>query len=110
MFLFRQESDEIPSDFTRLFNTRLFSISTSLVPSAIKSYHELNVKHEPLKLITPQFETPLPPLQAAVFPPSFRYKDSNPVQISHLLLHAMRASLHFFLGHFNVTMFFLSDK
>ena len=30
------------------------------------------VKHEPLKLITPQFETPLPPLQAAVFPPSFR--------------------------------------
>lgn len=30
------------------------------------------MKHEPLKLITPQFETPLPPLQAAVFPPSFR--------------------------------------
>ncbi len=67
-----QESDEVPTDFTRLFNTRLFSISTSLVPSAIKAYEELNVKHEPLKLITPQFETPLPPLQAAVFPPSFR--------------------------------------
>ena len=30
------------------------------------------MKHEPLKLITPQFETPLPPLNAAVFPPSFR--------------------------------------
>ena len=72
-FLCSKESDEIPSAFTRLFNTRLFSISTSLVPSAIKSYHELNVKHEPLKLITPQFETPLPPLQAAVFPPSFRF-------------------------------------
>ena len=31
-----QESDEVPTDFTRLFNTRLFSISTSLVPPAIK--------------------------------------------------------------------------
>ena len=47
------------------------------MPSAIKSYHELNVKHEPLKLITPQFETPLPPLQAAVFPPSFRFEPSE---------------------------------
>lgn len=68
-----QESDEVPSDFTRLFKTRLYSISSGLVPAAIKSYTDLNVKHEPLKLITPQFETPLPPLQAAVFPPSFRY-------------------------------------
>ena len=32
-----QESDEVPTDFTRLFNTRLFSISTSLVPPAIKA-------------------------------------------------------------------------
>ena len=30
------------------------------------------MKHESLTLITPQFETPLPPLQPAVFPPSFR--------------------------------------
>ena len=67
-----QESDEIPPDYTRLFDTKLFSISTSLVPSAIKAYEQLGVKHEPLRLITPQFETPLPPLQAAVFPPTFR--------------------------------------
>ena len=26
-------------------------------------FRELGVKHEQLKLITPQFETPLPPLQ-----------------------------------------------
>ena len=38
----------------------------------VQAYEDLSVKHEPLKLITPQFETPLPPLQAAVFPPSFR--------------------------------------
>lgn len=30
------------------------------------AYKQLNVKHEPLQLITPQFETPLPPLQPAV--------------------------------------------
>ena len=33
-----QESDEIPADYTRLFDTRLYSISTSLVPAAIKVY------------------------------------------------------------------------
>eukprot|EP00095_Tigriopus_kingsejongensis_P009560 maker-scaffold518_size150039-snap-gene-0.21 protein:Tk09560 transcript:maker-scaffold518_size150039-snap-gene-0.21-mRNA-1 annotation:"intraflagellar transport protein 52 homolog" len=67
-----QESDEVPTDFTRLFNTKLYSINTSLVPESLQAYTDLSVKHEPLKLITPQFETPLPPLQAAVFPPSFR--------------------------------------
>ena len=56
----------------RLFNSRLFSISTAAVPRGITAYKELGIKHEPLRLITPQFETPLPPLQAAVFPPQFR--------------------------------------
>lgn len=37
-----------------------------------RAFEQLNVKHEPLTLITPQFETPLPPLQPAVFPPQFR--------------------------------------
>lgn len=31
-----------------------------------RAYEDLRVKHEPLQLITPQFETPLPPLQPAV--------------------------------------------
>ena len=67
-----QESDEIPADYTRLFEHRLFSISTSLVPSSIRAYDQLGAKHEQLRLISPQFETPLPPLAAAVFPPTFR--------------------------------------
>lgn len=37
-----------------------------------RSYNSLKVKHEALTLITPQFETPLPPLQPAVFPPTFK--------------------------------------
>ena len=31
-----------------------------------RAYEDLRCKHEPLLLITPQFETPLPPLQPAV--------------------------------------------
>lgn len=31
-----------------------------------RAYDQLKVPHEPLSLITPQFETPLPPLQPAV--------------------------------------------
>lgn len=30
------------------------------------------MKHETLRLIQPQFETPLPPLEPAVFPPTLR--------------------------------------
>ena len=45
---------------------QLTSIDMQLVPPAIDAYSKVNVKHEPLRLITPQFETPLPPLQPAV--------------------------------------------
>lgn len=64
-----QESDEIPKDFTTMFDTRLFKLDTSLIPEAIKLYDSIHLKHEPLTLIQPQFETPLPPLQPAVFAP-----------------------------------------
>lgn len=66
-----QESDEVPADFTSLFHSQQYSLDTGLLPQVIKSYDKLHLKHEPLSLITPQFETPLPPLQPAVFPPSF---------------------------------------
>jgi hypothetical protein len=43
-----------------------------LIPAAVALYGALGVKHEPLSLIPPQFEAPLPPLNPAVFPPSLR--------------------------------------
>ncbi|KAL9981305.1 hypothetical protein ACROYT_G009992 [Oculina patagonica] len=68
-----QEGDESAGrDITKMFNEDLFKLDTSVVPAAIRAYEDLRVKHEPLLLITPQFETPLPPLQPAVFPPTFR--------------------------------------
>lgn len=65
-----QEGDEIPRDFTSLFDMSMFNMSTDALPQVISAYKQLNVKCEPLQLITPQFETPLPQLQPAVFPPS----------------------------------------
>ena len=67
-----QESEDLPRDFTTLFDETLFKFDTSLIPDAVRLYEQLNVKHEPLSLIPPQFETPLPPLEPAVFPPQMR--------------------------------------
>ncbi|XP_064420509.1 intraflagellar transport protein 52 homolog isoform X2 [Latimeria chalumnae] len=67
-----QEGDENPRDFTTLFDMAMFKLDTTALPKVIKAYEQLNVKHEPLQLIQPQFETPLPILQPAVFPPTFR--------------------------------------
>ncbi|XP_054275371.1 intraflagellar transport protein 52 homolog [Macrosteles quadrilineatus] len=64
--------EEVPPDYTRLFDHSLYSVHMDMVPAVIDAYDQLQVKHEPLKLIPPQFESPLPPLQPAVFPPSFR--------------------------------------
>mmetsp|Transcript_44569 Transcript_44569/g.72554 ORF Transcript_44569/g.72554 Transcript_44569/m.72554 type:complete len:474 (-) Transcript_44569:306-1727(-) len=67
-----QESEELPRDFTILFNDSLFKFDTNLIPEAVILYEKLGVKHEPLTLIPPQFETPLPALTPAVFPPALR--------------------------------------
>lgn len=57
---------DIPVDFKDMFDTRLHSINNDLLPEVISCYRQLNVKYEPLRLIKPQFEIPLPPLQLAV--------------------------------------------
>mmetsp|Transcript_31847 Transcript_31847/g.38538 ORF Transcript_31847/g.38538 Transcript_31847/m.38538 type:complete len:486 (+) Transcript_31847:279-1736(+) len=67
-----QEGDELPRDFTTLFDDAMFKFDTNLVPEAVELYGKLTVKKAPLTLIAPQFETPLPPLQPAVFPPALR--------------------------------------
>uniref|UniRef100_A0A8C5WMI3 Intraflagellar transport 52 n=1 Tax=Leptobrachium leishanense TaxID=445787 RepID=A0A8C5WMI3_9ANUR len=67
-----QEGDENPRDFTTLFDMSIYQMDTTSLPKVIKSYEQLNVKHETLQLIQPQFESPLPSLQPAVFPPSFQ--------------------------------------
>eukprot|EP01013_Petalomonas_cantuscygni_P008611 TRINITY_DN2133_c0_g1_i1.p1 TRINITY_DN2133_c0_g1~~TRINITY_DN2133_c0_g1_i1.p1 ORF type:complete len:482 (-),score=122.34 TRINITY_DN2133_c0_g1_i1:1389-2834(-) len=63
---------DLPRDFTELLDTRPFRFDTDLVPEALAAYEELDLKHEPLTLIQPQFEVPLPPLQPAVFGPALK--------------------------------------
>jgi intraflagellar transport protein 52 len=67
-----QESDDLPKDFTTLFHTNLYKFDTDLVPQAIELFKTLNVVHQPLTLIPPQFETPMPQLQAATFLPCIK--------------------------------------
>jgi intraflagellar transport protein 52 len=67
-----QEGDELPKDFTALFDDTLYKLDTGLIPEAVELYGKLSVKKAALSLIAPQFETPLPPLQPAVFPPALR--------------------------------------
>lgn len=67
-----QEGEDLPLDFTQLFDHSLFKFDTNLMPEAVKLYAKLNVKHEPLSMIPPVFEVPLPPLQPAVFMPCMR--------------------------------------
>jgi hypothetical protein len=67
-----QGMDELPKDFTRLFDNSMFAFDAVLIPEAVKLYTTLGVPHEPLTLIPPQFECPLPKLSPAVFPPAMR--------------------------------------
>ena len=67
-----EEAKEPPRNFNDLFDLNMFKIDNNLVPEAIELYEKLNVKHEVLSIIPPQFETPLPPLQLAVFDPIIR--------------------------------------
>ena len=67
-----QEGEELPVDFTQLFDHGLFKYDTDLIPAAVSLFPKLNVKHIPISLIPPQFEVPLPPLQPAVFMPCMR--------------------------------------
>ncbi|GFS93324.1 intraflagellar transport protein 52 homolog [Trichonephila clavipes] len=73
-----QECDEIPSDPSVLFRSSLFQFDNKVLPKVLDAYKELNMKHEPLKLIMPRFETPLAPLQ--------------PAQRHHTVLHQFQSS------------------
>jgi len=63
------EAKEPPANFNDLYDMNMFKIDNDLVPESLELYDKLHVKHEILGIIPPQFETPLPPLQLAVFDP-----------------------------------------
>ncbi|CAH8434591.1 unnamed protein product [Dicrocoelium dendriticum] len=79
-----QESDEVPQSVCEMFDSGLFNMDLNAVPKALRAYEKLRVKHEPLSLIPPQFETPLPPVQPSVFPPNFREPGPPPLELFDL--------------------------
>ncbi|KAJ1509606.1 Intraflagellar transport protein 52 [Coelomomyces lativittatus] len=82
-----QDSEEVPRDFTQLFDHKLLHFDLRLVPEAIQLYTALRHQHQPLSLIQPQFELPLPPLQPAVFPPILREIPPPPIELFDLDTH-----------------------
>ena len=67
---FQGAADPLPQDFSRLFTVdKLFELDRSLIPECIGMYDKLEVKHEPLSLIPPEFLCPFPPLQPAFYHP-----------------------------------------
>ncbi|KAE9417888.1 hypothetical protein Angca_003493, partial [Angiostrongylus cantonensis] len=70
-----QEADfdvSVAADFMKCFDQSMTSFDLNVWPKVLRAYEQLQVKTEPLTLIVPQFERPLPPLLPAVFPPTFR--------------------------------------
>ncbi|KAL9924417.1 intraflagellar transport 52 [Glossina fuscipes fuscipes] len=75
---------EIPADFKQMFDMTLCALSNRLLKDVTSAYHRLHVKYEPLKIIKPQFEIPLPPLQLATFPPVFSEPAAPPLELYDL--------------------------
>lgn len=71
-----QENKPLPQDFRKNCHVGLFSFDTNLIPDVVKMYNTLDIKLEPLTLVPPEFECPLPPLRPAVFIP--RMRDPSP--------------------------------
>lgn len=70
--LFLSESEEIPSDYSSLFSREIKKISNRCLCRVNRTFDELQIDKRALQVIKPHFETPLPPLQPAVFAPVFR--------------------------------------
>ncbi|KAG5507006.1 hypothetical protein JKF63_05752 [Porcisia hertigi] len=62
-----EQHEELPRDFTQLFELDSFKIDTDRIPDVVDTYSKLSVKVEPLTLIPPEFQAPLPPVKPAVF-------------------------------------------
>ncbi|KAG5480518.1 hypothetical protein LSCM1_06221 [Leishmania martiniquensis] len=67
-----EQHEELPRDFTQLFELEPFKIDTDKIPDVVDTYSKLSVKVEPLTLIPPEFQMPLPPVKPAVFEPIHR--------------------------------------
>jgi intraflagellar transport protein 52 len=67
-----QESENLRPEFRDNFDRGLFRMDLSFVAQTEKVASILGIMNEPLTMVKPQFDTALPPLTPAVFPPQMR--------------------------------------
>ena len=68
------------------YDTNLYKLDNLLYSEISDVYRKLHIPINQLSLIKPNFETPLPQLKPATFPPGFRYVFTL---ISLYKIHAM---------------------
>lgn len=78
------EGDPLPGDFTKLFSRIIYSFDNQTLAQVHEAYNEMQMEPELLRLIKPQFETPLPALTPATFPPNFMLPAKPKVQLFDL--------------------------
>ncbi|XP_037959815.1 intraflagellar transport protein 52 homolog [Teleopsis dalmanni] len=91
---------DIPTDFKQMFDMTLCTLSNHLLNNVIDAYTLLNVKYESLKIIKPQFEIPLPPLQLTTFPTVFSEPSAPPLELYDLdeVFSSARSQLAYMAG------------
>ncbi|KAK2958476.1 putative Intraflagellar transport protein 52 like protein [Blattamonas nauphoetae] len=62
----------VPINYTSLFDSTQFRFDFRNLPGVLQLYQSLGLPHEPLSLVPPEFQVPLPPFEFAVFPPQFK--------------------------------------
>lgn len=67
-----QESEKLKPNLCDNFDKGKFHMDMSFVAQAQQVASVLGIKNEPLETVKPQFDTALPPLTPAVFPPQMR--------------------------------------
>lgn len=70
--LYLSESEEVPADYTTLFLKEIKRITNRPLFDVGRAFEEFQIEKRSLQMIRPHFETPLPPLEPAVFAPVFR--------------------------------------
>jgi intraflagellar transport protein 52 len=60
------------SNFVDNFDRGLFSMDLGYIPETQQLAQTLGLKNEPLETVAPQFDTALPPLTPAVYPPQMK--------------------------------------
>ena len=88
-----EENTNPPLDAMSLYNDTLFKFDTSSLSDCIETFDHLSVQHEPLSLITPQLEVPLPPLRPALFPPKLPHFPPPALELFDLDEHFASASV-----------------